>query len=105
MDWRDTVNWLRGKIDAPALTMRVVFADFLYNPAARRGGTTKDEGMQIVRGYMHITQALKLLVKHDGLALLFVKAAFPGHGHGTPSDRGNIRTTGGASGWPRRSNG
>ncbi len=77
VDWRDTVNWLRGKIDAPALTMRVVFADFLYNPAARRGGTTKDEGMQIVRGYMHITQALKPLVKHDGLASLFVQAAFP----------------------------
>ncbi|AEO55674.1 hypothetical protein MYCTH_2116379 [Thermothelomyces thermophilus ATCC 42464] len=77
VDWRDTVNWLRGKIDAPALTMRVVFADFLYNPAARRDRTTKDEGLQIVRGYMHITQALKPLVKHDGLASLFVQAAFP----------------------------
>ncbi|KAK4236341.1 hypothetical protein C8A03DRAFT_45640 [Achaetomium macrosporum] len=77
VDWRDTVDWLRGKIDAPALTIRVVFADFLQNPAGRRSGTTKDEGKQIVRGYMHIIQALKPLVKHDGLASLYVQAAFP----------------------------
>ncbi|KAK4245427.1 hypothetical protein C7999DRAFT_34190 [Corynascus novoguineensis] len=54
VDWRDTVNWLRGKIDAPALTIRVVFADFLQNPAGSRSGTTKDEGKQIVRGYIHV---------------------------------------------------
>ncbi|KAL2151736.1 hypothetical protein VTH82DRAFT_6834 [Thermothelomyces myriococcoides] len=77
VDWRDTVNWLRGKIDAPALTIRVVFADFLRNPAGSRSGTTKDEGKQIVRGYMHIIRALEPLLKHDGLAALYVQAAFP----------------------------
>ncbi len=35
--------------------MHIVFADFLNNLAARRNATTKDEGMQIMRGYMHIT--------------------------------------------------
>ncbi|KAL2024964.1 hypothetical protein VTK56DRAFT_3663 [Thermocarpiscus australiensis] len=77
VDWRDTVNWLRGKIDAPALTIRVVFADFLQNPAGSRSGTTKDEGKQIVRGYMHVIRALEPLLKHDGLAALYVQAAFP----------------------------
>ncbi len=77
VDWRQTVNWLRGKIDAPALTMRVVFADFRDDPAACRGETTKPEGKQIVTGYMQIIQPLKALVKHDGLASLFAQAAFP----------------------------
>ncbi|KAK4243145.1 hypothetical protein C7999DRAFT_44977 [Corynascus novoguineensis] len=77
VDWHDTVTWLRGKIDAPALTIRVVFADYLQDPAGRRSGTTKDEGTQIVRGYMHIIHALKSLVEHDGLAALYVQAAFP----------------------------
>jgi hypothetical protein len=77
VDWRDTVNWLRGKIDAPALTIRVVFADFLQHPAGRRSGTTKDKGKQIVRGYMHVIRALEPLLKHDGLAALYVQAAFP----------------------------
>ncbi|KAK3937195.1 hypothetical protein QBC46DRAFT_366412 [Diplogelasinospora grovesii] len=77
VDWRDTVNWLRGKIDAPALTIRVVFADFLQNPAGSRSGTTKDEGKQIVRGYMHVIRALEPLLKHDGLAAPYVQAAFP----------------------------
>ncbi|KAK3302857.1 uncharacterized protein B0T15DRAFT_486437 [Chaetomium strumarium] len=75
--WRDTVNWLRGKIDALALTIRVVFADFLYDPAASRKGTTKDEGWQIMKGYKHIIHPLKPLVEHDGLAALYVQAAFP----------------------------
>ncbi|KAK4098751.1 hypothetical protein N658DRAFT_499207 [Parathielavia hyrcaniae] len=57
--------------------MRVVFADFLYHPASQRDRTTKDEGTQIVRGYMHIIKALRPLVEHDGLAALFVQAAFP----------------------------
>jgi hypothetical protein len=77
VDWHNTAKWLRGKIDAPALTIRVVFADFLPDPAGRREGTTKDEGKQIVRGYMHIVHALKPLIQHDGLASLYVQAAFP----------------------------
>ncbi|KAK4139903.1 uncharacterized protein C8A04DRAFT_15451 [Dichotomopilus funicola] len=77
VNWRDTVDWLRGKIDAPALTIRVAFADFLYNPAGARAGTTKDEGVQIVRGYMHIIRPLEPLLKHDGLAALYVQPAYP----------------------------
>ncbi|KAK3899231.1 hypothetical protein C8A05DRAFT_18306, partial [Staphylotrichum tortipilum] len=77
VDWRDTVRWLHGKIDAPALTIRVVFADFLRNPAGSRIGTTKDEGKQIVRGYMHVIRPLGPLLEHDRLAALYVQAAFP----------------------------
>ncbi len=78
VDWRDTVHWLHGQIDAPAaLTIRVVFADILQNPAACRSRTTKDEGKQIVRGYMHVIRPLGPLLEHDRLAALYVQAAFP----------------------------
>jgi hypothetical protein len=80
VDWRDTVaNFLRGKIDnnaLPALTIRVVFADFLQDPAGSRSGTTKDEGKQIVRGYMQILYPFKSLLL-GGLAALYVQPAFP----------------------------
>ncbi|KAH6649306.1 hypothetical protein F5144DRAFT_634432 [Chaetomium tenue] len=77
VDWRNTVTWLRDKVNMPALTVRIAFTDFMYNPAAYRDRTTEDEGMQIVRGYTDIAQPLKALVKQDGLASLFVQAAFP----------------------------
>ncbi|EAQ91880.1 predicted protein [Chaetomium globosum CBS 148.51] len=77
VDWRNTVKWLRCKINTPALTERVVFADFFNDPAAHRWQTTQDEELQIVRGYMDIAQSLRALVQHDGLASLFVQAAFP----------------------------
>jgi hypothetical protein len=77
VDWRNTVKWLRDKINTSALTVRVIFADFFKDPATDRWQTTQDEGMQIVRGYMCIVQLLRALVKHDGLASLFVQAAYP----------------------------
>jgi hypothetical protein len=76
LDWRDTVKWLRGKVNAPALTIRVVFADFGYQGENRRN-LSRDQGMEIVKGYKHVLHTLRHLVKDDGLAALYVQAAYP----------------------------
>jgi hypothetical protein len=76
LDWRDTVIWLRGKVNAPALTIRVVFADFQLQVIGRRS-LSRDQGRRILKGYIHILRALRYLVKDDGLAALYVQAAYP----------------------------
>jgi hypothetical protein len=58
LDWRATVDWLRGKIDPPALTLRLVMADFWYlddGPNARaRMRLSKQDGMGIIHAYVRI---------------------------------------------------
>lgn len=76
VDWRATVVWMRGKIDAPALTIRIVFADFLGEVVGRRE-LSQDQGMWIVRGYQRIIYPFRVLVRDDGLAGLYVQAAYP----------------------------
>jgi hypothetical protein len=73
-DWFATVDWLRGKVNAPALTIRVVFADML---SGSRRELTKEQGTQIVRGYKCILYPFRSLLKDDGLAALYVQAAHP----------------------------
>lgn len=78
LDWCATLDWVRGKINAPALTIRFVMAD-LYAAAEdrRRGAVTKEEGIEILKGYERVMQPVKPLVRDDGLAGFYVQAAYP----------------------------
>ncbi|KAH6651274.1 hypothetical protein F5144DRAFT_558960 [Chaetomium tenue] len=78
LDWAATVEWLRGRINAPALTLRVVMADFCTGPPIGRLVMTKALADEISRGYKCITDPLKPLVREtDGLAGFYIQAAHP----------------------------
>ena len=77
VDWRATVNWMRGEINALALTIRIVFTDFLHGQVVGRRWLSKDQGMYIVKGYKRIIYPFRHLVKDDGLAALYVQATYP----------------------------
>jgi hypothetical protein len=61
-DWRETVVWLRGKINGPALTVRLVAADAgrAYNYV---DNITEDEADGMHRAYMDLLQPLKRLAE------------------------------------------
>ena len=59
-DWIDTVDWIRDKIDAPALTLSLVMTDFHGDDAPNiRGDLTKDQEGRLVKGYSSILHLLK----------------------------------------------
>ncbi|KAL2024325.1 hypothetical protein VTK56DRAFT_8807 [Thermocarpiscus australiensis] len=77
LDWRATVDWLRAKINAPALTIRLVMADFI-GPVKGRKVLTEKQGAEILKGYARVMGPLRHLVrKDDGLAGFYVQAAYP----------------------------
>ena len=77
LDWRDMVDWIRGKVNAPALTLRVVMAD-LHGGSGVRKYLTKDQGVQVIKeGYSTILQFLIPLAREDGLSGIYVQAAYP----------------------------
>ncbi|KAK4233524.1 hypothetical protein C8A03DRAFT_19417 [Achaetomium macrosporum] len=91
LDWRATLDWLRGKVNAPALIIRLVMADFHfdgYNPVRHRKVLTENQGTGILKGYARVVEPqrvhgstrvmhpLKPLVREDGLAGFYVQAAY-----------------------------
>ena len=77
-DWRATVDWMRREINAPALTIRVVFPDFLYGLSVGRRDISHDQGMWILKGYKRIIHPLhRLVTDGGGLAALYVQATYP----------------------------
>ncbi|KAK4233532.1 hypothetical protein C8A03DRAFT_47947 [Achaetomium macrosporum] len=78
LDWVATVDWIRGRINAPALTLRVVMADFGSGPIIGRTPMTKALADDIIRGYSRITNPLRPLVRDDGgLAGFYMQVAHP----------------------------
>ncbi|KAK4155757.1 hypothetical protein C8A00DRAFT_41682 [Chaetomidium leptoderma] len=67
-DWYNTVYWVRPKLNAPALTLRVVMADF-YGHVQGRQNLTQDQGRSIMIGRF---------VRDDGLAGFYAQLAYPG---------------------------
>ena len=76
-DWSDTVDWIRGKVDAAALTISVVMADFHYVPDDVHAELTKDQGLQIIKGYSNVLYFLGPLARDDGLGGFHVQVAYP----------------------------
>jgi hypothetical protein len=75
-DWQSTVDWVRDKINAPALTIRVVMADF-REVSPSRATLTVPQGNRILHGYERILRPLRCLVRDDALRGVYVQVAFP----------------------------
>jgi hypothetical protein len=80
-DWAATIDWLRSHINPPALTLRIVMADFWgSHPVGRHPVMTKAEVDGIIRGYIRIFGPLRPLVRGDGvpsLAGFYIQLADP----------------------------
>jgi hypothetical protein len=81
LDWRDTLHCVRGRVNAPALTVSVVMADFHSYPNDVHEGLTKEQGIQIFKGYSVVLEFLRTLVRddddYDGLRGIHVQVAYP----------------------------
>ncbi len=77
-DWCATLAWIRPKINAPALTIRFVMAEIYFKAVDRhRKALSKEQGYEILYGYMRLLHPVKPLVRDDGLAGFYVQAAYP----------------------------
>ncbi|KAK3298540.1 uncharacterized protein B0H64DRAFT_77786 [Chaetomium fimeti] len=78
-NWHATVHWLKDKINAPGLTVRLVMADVDGGLLeSDRGRLTELEGKAIVRAYMNISSPLRhLTAGNDGLAMFYAQFAYP----------------------------
>lgn len=77
-DWQETVTWVQDKINAPALTVRLVMLDCAdeSDERLRRLIMTAENGQAILDGYKSILKPLKLLAR-DGLARFYAHLADP----------------------------
>ncbi|KAK3934801.1 hypothetical protein QBC46DRAFT_425562 [Diplogelasinospora grovesii] len=76
-DWWATVDWVRDKINAPALTVRVVVADDMPgDPRMDRVNITYPEGEAILRTYVRILRPPRRL-GDDGLAGFYADFILP----------------------------
>ena len=77
-DWRATVDKLRASINAPALTIRIVMADFhLLDVPEGRGAVTQDQVNDVLGGYARIARPLGPLVRDHALAGFYAQLALP----------------------------
>jgi hypothetical protein len=77
-DWWATVDWLRDKINAPGLTLRLMVANLNVSssPTFYYQTITVEEGGTIMAAYMDLLQPLRQLAS-DGLARFFVYFPYP----------------------------
>lgn len=76
-DWHDTVDWVRDKINAPALTLRVV-AKYHSDQGATDGTwLTSAEAKEIMEAYFRILKPLGRLARDDGLARFGADLTWP----------------------------
>ncbi len=79
-DWWDTVKWLRGKINAPALTLCLVAASAgaaALMPDYSSATITDGEADTIMEAYINLMQPLVPLADEDGLARFYARLAHP----------------------------
>ncbi|KAH6623323.1 hypothetical protein F5144DRAFT_595516 [Chaetomium tenue] len=76
-DWSATVSALRDYINAPALTIRLVMADFHVGVPFGREVMTKPRAKKILDGHICVMDPLIPLVQEDGLAAFYMEGAHP----------------------------
>jgi len=79
-DWRATISWLRDKINAPGLTLRLVMADCTEDgwEPPERSSMTVPEGNAVLAAYRGILSPLKQLAAgDDGLARFYADLTCP----------------------------
>lgn len=80
LDWAETIRWIKGKINAPALTIRLVMAGSLsWSPEHpdQRVELTEGQGGEVLAGYERIVKPLALLTGQDGIARFYADFAWP----------------------------
>ncbi|KAK3308304.1 uncharacterized protein B0T15DRAFT_483013 [Chaetomium strumarium] len=79
LDWRATADWIRGRVNAPALAIRFVMADFGQNNhyGGHRHALTESQGAGILDAYARLMGPLGQLAREDGLAGFYVELAYP----------------------------
>jgi hypothetical protein len=78
-DWVATIDWVRNKINSPALTLRLTVAGLLALPPSHpdeRALVTQAQGDQVLAGYERILRPLACLGE-DGLARFHADFAWP----------------------------
>ncbi|KAH6840585.1 hypothetical protein B0I37DRAFT_437911 [Chaetomium sp. MPI-CAGE-AT-0009] len=75
-DWWATVDWLRGKINPPALTLRLVVSDLGDAPSTYYRTITNQEGDALFEAHLNLLQPLASLGK-DGLARFYARFPYP----------------------------
>jgi hypothetical protein len=78
-DWRTTVDWLRDKINGPALTLRLVVAQTSDESEPEDTPTiTVAEGDMVHRTYMDLLESLKRLAEGtNGLSKFYADLRYP----------------------------
>ena len=77
-DWWDTVEWLRGKVNAPALTLRLIVARTGSPSSPGYWATISDEEAgTIMDAYTNLMQPLVPLAEEDGLARFYACLVHP----------------------------
>jgi hypothetical protein len=75
-DWWATVDWLRGKINPQALTLRLVVSELGDAPSPYYRSITNREGETLLEAYLHLSQPLAAL-GNDGLARFYARFPYP----------------------------
>jgi hypothetical protein len=76
-DWCETVDWLRDKINAPGLTLRLVVAEVSdFTPDCYRPTITFEEGRMIMSAYKGLLRPLAQLAD-NGLARFYADLVHP----------------------------
>jgi hypothetical protein len=78
-DWSDTIDWVKDKINAPALTMRMV-AKF-HSDEGSPYDVTDDEAEEIMGTYFRILKPLARLGGSGGLAAFSADLSWPWRRH------------------------
>lgn len=75
-DWWAMVDWLRSKINPPALTLRVVVSELGDAPTPYHRTITNQEGDTLSEAFLQLSESLKALGK-DGLARFYTRFPYP----------------------------
>jgi hypothetical protein len=75
-DWWAMVDWLRGKINSPALSLRVVVSELGDAPTPYYRTITNQEGDTLQEAFLHLSKPLEALGK-DGLARFYTRFPYP----------------------------
>jgi hypothetical protein len=78
-DWRETVSWLRDKVNGPVLTLRLVGAAAMDNMVSWDGQMAAFKGAVFQQAYVDLLEPLKQLAEGpNGLARFYADVSSPG---------------------------
>jgi hypothetical protein len=76
-DWLSTVAWLRGRLNLPGLTLRVVAMDVSNGAPDSSGEATAEEITALLKVYTDLVRPLRGLAEPPGLARFYAHFRYP----------------------------